>query len=126
MKTTVEISITQESPDLVKYTHCQTRYAAQILMATILEIESQGMTVEGASSTRSAVPLSYRSAYKMAAPYYIFNTNTRAIVLVNGQLENRPKGLTIPAHFVVSGSVVPTGFRCFKRGEDYIVIRKAQ
>jgi hypothetical protein len=126
MKTTVEISITEESTNLVKYTHCQTRYAAQTLMASILEIENQGMTVIGASSTRSAVPLSYRSAYKMAAPYYIFNTNTRSIVLVNGQLENRPKGLTIPAHFVVSGSSVPMGFRCFKRGEDYIVIRKAQ
>ena len=121
--TTTQIEILAESPSLVKYTHCQARHAAESLAELIRKIESQGFNVLGATSCRSAVPTCYRSAYKMSAPFYIFDAATCSIRLVNGQLETRPRGATIPAHFEVAGSVVPDGFRCFKRNADSIVIR---
>lgn len=125
MKTTASISIETESSSLTKYTHCARPSAAAQLASQIEELEDAGFIVEAATSGRSAVPNSYRGAYKMRAPFYIYSPEKRTITLVDGQLENRPKGASIPSHFCISGDVVPTGYRCFKRGENCLVIRKA-
>jgi hypothetical protein len=124
MTTLDQIQILPENESLTGYTHCVSRSAAESLAADIAEIEAQGFKVITARSYRCAVPQSYRSAYKMHAPYYVFDGKWREIVLVDGALENRPKGATIPARFVVAGQTVPDGFRCFERGENYVVVRK--
>ena len=123
--TTTQIKIAAEPTDLVKYTHCQSRSAANHLAAAIEELESQGFAVLDAVSSRSAVPNTYKSAYKMSAPFYRFRAETRTIELVNGRLENRPRGSTIPAKFEIAGDKTPKGFRCFNRLESSIIIRRA-
>ncbi len=119
-----QIQILPENQALTAYTHCVPRSAAESLAADIDEIEAQGFKVITARSCRCAVPQSYRSAYKMNAPYYVFDGKGRQIALVNGALRKRPKGSTIPARFVVAGGIAPDGFRCFERGENYVVVRK--
>lgn len=125
MKTTAAISIATESAALTKYFHCASRADAEHLASEITALEESGFTVEAATSGRASVPNSYRGAYKIHAPYYVYSPLTREITLVNGKLENRTKGASIPANFCISGDTVPQGFRCFKRGEGLMLIRRA-
>jgi hypothetical protein len=120
MKT--QIKITTDAK-LSAYTHAVGEHAAEELARFIGLIEEQGMRVLSARSWRTSVPSSYRSAYKMCAPYYAYDGET--IAMVDGTLENRPKGASIPAVLVVEGETVPEGFRCFRRLEGRVEVRRA-
>jgi hypothetical protein len=123
MKTNTEIKITTDT-SLVKYTHCSTLHAATNLRDDIVALESARYAVMSATGSRSAVPNKYKSAYKIHAPFYIFRGGDREIELIDGKLQNRSNGSTIPAHFEIAGSEVPEGFRCFRRNEETIEIRR--
>jgi len=125
MKTLNRIEIAPASPGLTKYTHCSTRHAAENLRDEIESLEAAGFTVTEAIASRGTVPTSYRSAYKMIAPCYVFYPETREIALITTQLENRPRGHAIPARFEITGDVVPPGFRCFRRNPDSLEIRRS-
>lgn len=111
-------------PDLARYTHAASESTAEHLAAEIGHLEAQGFQVLAATAARASVPLSYRSAWKMTAPFYRFTPESREITLVSGTLPNRPKGATIPAVFLIAGSTVPPGFRCFRRTPDNLEIRR--
>lgn len=116
MKTLTRITINPEPATLARYTHARTRHSAERLATHIADLEAAGFVVLSARSAKSTVPNSYGpSAYKMHAPYYWFNSETRTIDLVDGKLETRPKGAAIPARFMVAGDKVPAGFRCVAR-----------
>ena len=122
MKTTEQIEITPAPADLLKYTHATLdRHTAESLAASIADLEAQGFRVLYATGARSAVPTSYRSAYKMRAPHWYFDGEK--VRATDAKLENRPHGCAIPANFTVMGDMVPDGFRCFKREADAVVIR---
>jgi hypothetical protein len=121
--TTTQIKITPAHAELLAYTHASLDDStAQSLARQITELQDGGFVVVDATGARSSVPASYRSAYKMSAPHWYFYGGT--IRAVNAKLENRPKGASIPAVFEIRGNVVPDGYRCFKRLEDSIIIRR--
>jgi hypothetical protein len=120
--TTTEIQIIEAPASLKKFTHASlSDWEANNLAQSIANLTEAGFTVLAANATRSSVPTSYRSAYKMSAPFWIYDGSS--IYAVNAKLENRPRGAAIPANFIVAGNVVPAGFRCFARNSDSIVIR---
>jgi len=120
--TTIEIATDAK---LASYTHASTESAATALRTRIEDLEAAGRTVLAASSARHSVPHCYRSAYKIHAPFYIYDPAAHSITLVSGKLENRSHGKTIPCHLEISGSAVPAGYRCFQRGEARILVRPA-
>lgn len=126
MKTQTQIAITPAPANLTKYTHANlSTYEADSLAAAIMEIEETGAIVLQANGTRCAVPTSYRSAYKCRAPHWIYDGTT--IRAVDSTLENRPRGRSIPQHFIITGDTVPPGFRCFKHDRDagrFLIRRK--
>jgi len=115
----MNIEIKQTS-SLTKYTHSSPESAAKNLALRITELESAGYTVKSGTSTRNAVPNSYRSAYKMIAPFWGYNCETRQITMVTGKLENRPNGGTIPAHIIIEGNVTPTGYRALSKSNNLV------
>ena len=120
--TTNEIQIIEAPASLTKFTHASlSGWEANSLAKSISDLTEAGFTVIQANASRSSVPTSYRSAYKMSAPFWIYDGSV--IRAVNAKLENRPRGAAIPANFIVEGSVVPDGFRCFARNSDSVVIR---
>lgn len=121
--TTTQIQITPAPAELLAYTHASLDDStAQSLADEITELEQSGFTVLNATAARSSVPAAYRSAYKMSAPHWEYYGGE--IWAVNAKLENRPHGATIPAVFEIMGQVVPDGYRCFKRNEETIIIRR--
>ena len=121
--TTSQIQIIPAPAELLAYTHASLDLStAKSLAAKITELNESGFTVVNATAARSSVPASYRSAYKMSAPHWYYNGFD--IFAENAKLENRPRGATIPAVFEIMGQVVPEGYRCFKRSEDTIIIRR--
>lgn len=110
---------------LAKLTHAVGPDSAARLAARISALEAAGFVVLSARSGRNAVPTCYRSAYKVAAPYYEFRPDSRELVLVSAPLETRPHGRPIPPVLEVAGAVVPTGYRCFRRAADRLEIRPA-
>jgi hypothetical protein len=121
--TTTQIQITPAPSELLRYAHSSLDDStAQSLAQQITDLEQSGFTVVDAVGARSSVPASYRSAYKMSAPHWYYYGGT--IRAINAKLENRPKGASIPAVFEIRGSVVPEGYRCFKRNEETIIIRR--
>jgi hypothetical protein len=123
MKTQIQIHPAPEN--LTGYTHATlTHGEAESLAAAIEEIESHGATVIRANGTRSAVPVCYCSAHKMHAPHWAYDGTS--IRPVDGTLENRTHGRSIPQNFTVTGETVPTGFRCFKRDPEAgtLIIRR--
>jgi hypothetical protein len=58
----------------------------------------------------------------MSAPHWYFDGCD--IIAVNAKLENRTRGASISEVFEIAGQVIPEGFRCFKRLEDSIIIRR--
>jgi len=121
---TIAIEIATDAK-LATYTHAATESDATALRTRIEDLEAAGRTVLAARSARHSVPHCYRSAYKINAPFYIFDPAARSITLVSGKLENRSHGKTIPCHLEISGSAVPAGYRCFQRGESSILVRPA-
>lgn len=123
-----QIQITPAPAELLAYTHASLDDAtAESLAEEITELNESGFTVLNATGARSSVPASYRSAYKMSAPHWQYSGGYYpggTIRAVNAKLENRPRGATIPAVFEIMGQVVPDGYRCFKRSEDTIIIRR--
>jgi hypothetical protein len=123
MKTELQIKITPAPAELLAYTHASLDDStAHSLARQITELQDGGFVVVDAVAARSSVPTSYRSAYKMSAPHWYYYGGT--IRAVNAKLENRPKGAGIPAVFEIRGHVVPAGYRCFKRLEDSIIVRR--
>jgi hypothetical protein len=122
--TTTSIAITADAK-LAAYVHAATESAATSLRARIEELEAAGRTVLAARSSRHSVPHCYRSAYKINAPFYVYDPAARTITLVSGKLENRSHGKLIPGQFEILGSAVPAGYRCFRRDESSIMIRPA-
>ena len=116
----MKIEIKQAPANLTKYTHSSPESAAKNLALRITELESAGYTVKSGTSTRNAVPNSYRSAYKMIAPFWGYNCETRQITMVTGKLENRPNGGTIPAHIIIEGNVTPTGYRALSKSNNLV------
>ena len=116
----MKIEIKQAPANLTKYTHSSPESAAKNLALRITELESAGYTVKSGTSTRNAVPNSYRSAYKMTAPFWVFNSETRQITMVTGKLENRPDGGAIPAHIIIEGKVTPTGYRALSKANGMV------
>ena len=121
--TATVIQIIPAPAELLAYTHSSLDDStAQSLADEITELNESGFTVVNATAARSSVPASYRSAYKMSAPHWYYNGFD--IFAEHAKLENRPHGATIPAVFEIMGQVVPDGYRCFKRNEDTIIIRR--
>jgi hypothetical protein len=121
--TTNQIQIIPAPAELLAYTHASLDESrAQSLADAIADLNESGFTVLNATASRSTVPASYRSAYKMSAPHWYFDGCD--IIAVNAKLENRPRGAHIPEVFEIAGQVIPEGFRCFKRTEETIVIRR--
>jgi len=116
----MKIEIKQAPANLTKYTHSVSESAAKNLATRIEELENAGYKVKSAVSTRSSVPNSYRSAYKMTAPFWVFNSETRQITMVTGKLENRPDGGAIPAHIIIEGKVTPTGYRALSKANGMV------
>ena len=119
-KPKMKIEIKQAPANLTKYTHSVSESAAKNLATRIKELEVAGYVVKSAVSIRSSVPNSYRSAYKMTAPFWVFNRETRQIEMVSGKLENRPNGSTIPAHIIIEGKVTPTGYRALSKANGLV------
>lgn len=126
MQTITEITIEPESPGLTGYTHCASRYSAELLAKAIMDLERAGFTVLNACGMRASVPNVYKSAYKMHAPFYKYHAGSRTIELVDGKLENRAIGAAIPAVYEISGQRVPEGYRCFARLEASVIVRSVQ
>jgi hypothetical protein len=121
--TTNKIQIIPAPAELLAYTHASLDHStAQSLADEIADLNESGFTVLNATASRSTVPASYRSAYKMSAPHWYFDGCD--IIAVNAKLENRPRGASIPEVFEIAGQIVPEGFRCFKRTEETIIIRR--
>jgi hypothetical protein len=121
--TTTQIKITPAPAELLAYTHASLDDStAQSLADEITGLNESGFTVLNASASRSTVPACYRSAYKMSAPHWYFDGCD--IIAVNAKLENRTRGASISEVFEIAGQVIPEGFRCFKRTEETIVIRR--
>ena len=116
----MKIEIKQAPANLTKYTHSVSESAAKNLATRIEELEAAGYVVKSGISTRASVPNSYRSAYKMTAPFWVFNAETRQITMVSGKLENRPKGATIPAHIIINGNDTPTGYRALSKANNLV------
>ena len=114
------IKILPAPATLTKYTHAVDCDAAQKLVAHIEHLENSGFTVTHAVSTRNTVPTSYRSAYKLTAPCYVFDPDTRTITLTPIRLETRPHGRPIPPHIHVEGIITPHGYRALKKTENSI------
>ena len=123
MKTRLNIIIKEAPADLAKYTHSAPASSAEYLAEAIADLENAGFTVIYARGQKPSVPTCYRSAYKMHAPVYVFRPAARIIEMIDSKLETRSRGATIPAVFEVEGSIVPPGFRCFERGETFLIIR---
>ena len=121
--TTNQIQIIPAPAELLAYTHASLDHStAQSLADEITHLKESGYTVLNASASRSTVPACYRSAYKMSAPHWYFDGCD--IIAVNAKLENRTRGASISEVFEIAGQVIPEGFRCFKRLEDSIIIRR--
>ena len=116
----MKIEIKQAPANLTKYTHSVSESAAANLADRIEELEVAGYVVKSAVSIRSSVPNSYRSAFKMNAPFWSYNSETRQIEMVSGKLENRPNGSTIPAHIIIEGKVTPTGYRALSKANGLV------
>lgn len=116
----MKITITPAASALTKYTHAAPESAAKDLADRISELEAQGYNVTSAISARSSVPNSYKSAYKMFAPFYLYCGTTRQINLVPGKLENRPRGAAIPAHIIITGSTTPAGYRALSKSNNIV------
>jgi type II secretory pathway component PulK len=116
----MKIEIKQAPSNLTKYTHSVSESAAKNLATRIADLEAAGYVVKSGVSTRSSVPNSYRSAYKMTAPFWVFNSETRQITMVSGKLENRPNGATIPAHIIINGNDTPTGYRALSKSNNLV------
>jgi len=123
--TITPIRIEPAPESLAQYLHASlSSQAAKSLAAEIETLQGQGIRVISANGARRTVPKSYRSAYKMHAPHWIFVNG--AIIAVDAKLENRSGGVAIPANFTVAGSVpTPEGFRCSSRDEESTVFRSA-
>jgi hypothetical protein len=114
MTTEKQIEIKTAPPELAKYTHASLWVSEAIcLKREINKIEKTGATVLQANGSRSTVPRSYRSPDKCHAPFWIYDGET--IRAVDGKLEARPRGRSIPQVYIVAGNTVPPGFKCFKR-----------
>jgi hypothetical protein len=116
----MKIEIKQAPANLTKYTHSVSESAAKNLATRIQELEVAGYVVKSAVSIRSSVPNSYRSAYKMTAPFWVYNSETRQIEMVSGKLENRPNGAAIPAHIYINGNDTPTGYRALSKANGMV------
>ena len=116
----MKIKIAPSSADLTKYTHAAPESAAKDLADRITRLESQGYTVTSATSARSSVPNSYKGAYKMFAPFFLYCGTTRQINLVSGKLETRPRGAAIPAHIIIQGSTTPAGYRALSKSNNIV------
>jgi len=116
----MKIKIAPAATALTKYTHAAPPSAAKDLADRITELEAQGYAIISAISARSAVPNSYKGAYKMYAPFHRFCAATREIKLVLGRLENRPRGAAIPAHIIIQGTETPAGYRALSKANNII------
>lgn len=119
------IEITPAAPEQLKLTHhtLEDRFRDE-LCEGISELQSAGAEVIHAAGPRAAVPNSYRSAYKINAPYWEYSGGV--IKPCNGKLENRPRGQQIPARYLVRAEATPAGFRCFQRNDDgTMLVRRA-
>lgn len=102
------------------YTHTESSDSRQHLTAGLRRLWARHITVIEAWSRRRAVPNSYAFASTVHAPYYRFRRGI-GMMMVDGALQSRPHGGTIPAHFRVRGADTPTpdGFRCIRRDRDH-------
>lgn len=116
----MKITIAPAAAALTKYTHAAPESAAKDLADRVAELEAQGCKVISATSSRSSVPSSYKSAYKMSAPFYVYSGASRQITLVSGKLENRPRGAAIPAHIFIQGSTTPSGYRALSKSNNIV------
>ena len=116
----MKITIAPAAAALTKYTHAAPESAAKDLADRVAELEAQGCKVISATSVRSSVPNTYRSAYKMCAPFYVYFGASRQITLVSGKLENRPRGAAIPAHIFIQGSTTPVGYRALSKSNNIV------
>lgn len=121
----IEIQIEPAPADLLKYIHhTLTECAAESLRRGVEELTAAGLRVHSASGFRNSVPNSYRSAYKLRAPFWVYKDGK--IEATSSRLENRPRGASIPECFVITGEVeTPAGFRCFRRGNGTTILRRA-
>ncbi len=116
----MKITITPAASALTKYTHAAPESAAKDLSERISKLESEGYIVSSAISARSSVPNSYKSAYKMFAPFFLYCGTSRQINLVSGKLENRPRGAAIPPHIFIQGSTTPAGYRALSKSNNIV------
>jgi len=116
----MKITIAPAAAALTKYTHAAPESAAKDLADRITELESEGYKVTSAISARSSVPNTYKSAYKMFAPFYLYCGTSRQITLVSGKLETRSRGAAIPAHIIIDGSTTPAGYRALSKRNNIV------
>jgi len=120
----MKIKIKNAPESLTKYTHASlSDQSAKRLSEQVKGLSKLGIFVISANGSRNTVPTSYRSAYKMNAPYWFYvNGEIKAI---DAKLKNRIRGASIPANFTVAGSVpTPEGFKCTSRNEEFTVLRE--
>lgn len=121
----MKIKIKNAPESFTKHTHASlSAESAKGLSKQIKTLEKQGIFVISATGAPGTVPTSYRSAYKMNAPYWTYVNGE--ITAIDAKLENRSRGASIPSSFTVAGSVpTPEGFRCSSRNEEFTVLRSA-
>ena len=119
----MKIKIQKAPQSLTKYTHSSLSLnRADSLVDKIKTLEKKGINVFAANGSRSTVPICYRGAYKMNAPFWVYEKGE--IKASNAKLENRTRGSEISADFIILGSVsAPSGFRCSKRTNEFTILR---
>ena len=116
----MKIKIEPAPAALSKYTHSAPDSTAKELAESIAKLEAAGYTVLSATGERHSVPNTYRSAYKMLAPYYSYCGTSREIKMVSAKLENRPRGAAIPAHIIIQGNATPVGYRALSKNNNLV------
>tara|TARA_R110000851_G_scaffold84519_2_gene184177 strand:+ start:480 stop:854 length:375 start_codon:yes stop_codon:yes gene_type:complete len=95
----------KEIDGLAKYTHSRPLSDAHDIRDRVKALRRAGLVVLGAQGPQSSVPNCYRSAYKTKAPFFVFSADDSAIKRTAANLQNRPNGKRIPAHYYVKGDV---------------------
>ena len=95
----------KEIDSLAKYTHSRPLSDAHDIRDRVKALRRAGLVVLGAQGPQSSVPNAYKSAYKTKAPFFVFSAETSEVKRTLVNLQNRPNGKRIPAHYYVRGNV---------------------
>lgn len=95
----------KEIEALAHYTHSRPLADAHDIRERVKALRKAGLVVLGAYGQQSSVPICYWAAYKTKAPFFVFSAEKSEVKRTLANLQNRPNGKAIPAHYYVRGDV---------------------